>query len=147
MPVGRPLRRGPRVAAAGQRDAGIGQRGPGQLGLGRGVLGSLACLLDRGGRHDARSRAHPPPGGGEAVAVGRHHDEVVTGEREVDGLLPAVDPHGPAHQGVEHRLRHVAAPASPHVGPDRLGAAAGGQVPDPGGRRPVRVSEGPAPHR
>ena len=94
--VGRPLGRGTGVAGPGQHDARLGQLRPGQLGRGGGLLRPAPRLLDRGRGHHAGARAHPPARGGETVALGRHHDQVVAGEREVDRLLPAVDAHGPA---------------------------------------------------
>ena len=125
-----------------ERDAGVGQGGAGQLGRGRRVLGLTASLLDRGGRHHARSRAHAPTGRRETVPFGRDDDEVGTGQREVDCLLPPVDPHGPTHQGVEHRFGRLATAAGPHVGPDGLGAAAGRRVLCRGCLRRVRVTRG-----
>ena len=144
MPVVGPLGRGARIAAAAEHNAALGELGPGQLGGGGGVLGPAPRLVDRGGRDHARRRTHPPARGGEAVALGRDHHEVVAGEREVDGLLPAVDPDGAADQGVEHRLGDRSAVAHPHVAPHGLGAAAGRELagPDRGRRLPGR-QDGP----
>ena len=115
------------VTATAEHDPALGEVGPRQLGDRRGVLGPAACLLDGGGGHDARGRAHAPSGGREAVAFGGDHHEVVAGQREVDGLLPAVDADGPADERVEHRLGDRPAVAGPHVAPDRFGTAARGQ--------------------
>ena len=112
--------------------------GPGQLGGGGGLLGPAPCLLDRGGGDHAGGRAHAPARGGEAVALGRDHDEVVAGEREVDGLLPAVDAHGPADERVEHRLGD----RRRRGGPGR-GARTGSAL-LPGGQRRRRAGGGRA---
>ena len=134
MAVGRPLGRGPRVAGPGQDDARLGQVRPRQLGRGGSLLGPATRLFDRGGGDDARARSHPPAAGGEAVTLGGDHDEVVAGEREVDGLLPAVDAHGPADQRVEHRLGDGTTLADPDVAAHRLGAAPRRQRADVGPR-------------
>ncbi len=109
--------------------------------------GPAPGLLGRGCRHHAGGRAHPPARGGEAVALGGHHDEVVAGEGEVDRLLPAVDADRPADERVQHGLGSGPAAACPDVGAHRLGAAAGRERIEPrcaGGRRRPGA---PAPRR
>ena len=113
--------RASRARASTMRDS-VRSR-PRQLGRGGGLLGPSPRLLDRGRGDHAAARAHPPAGGGEAVALGGDHDQVVAREREVDRLLPAVDPDGPADERVEHRLGDRPAVARPDVAADRLGTA------------------------
>ena len=138
VPVVGSLRAGAGIAAAAEHNAALGQVGPGQFGGCGGVLGPAARLFDRGSRHHAGRRAHAPAGRCEAVTFGGDHHEVVAGQREVDGLLPPVDPDGATDQGVEHRLGDRSPLPHPHMAPDRLGTAAGGQLPDPRRRRPWR---------
>ena len=138
VPVGLALGRGPGVTGPGQGDAALLQGGAGLVGHGGGLGGAGLGLLDGGGGDHAGGRADPPAGGGEAVALGGDHDQVVAGQGEVDGLLPAVDPDGVAEEGVENGLGRLLAVAGVDVGPHRLGAAAGGQVAGGGAGGPGR---------
>ena len=123
------------VATPAEHNAALGEVGPGQFGSGGRVLGPAPRLFDRGGGDHAGGRAHAPPRGGEAVTLGSDDHEVVAGQREIDGLLPAVHPDGAPDQGVEHRFGDRPALAHPHVASHRLGAAARGQLARPGRAR------------
>ncbi len=104
MTVVDPLRGGPGIPATAQDNAAVTEVRPRQLGRGGGVLGPAARLLDGGRRDHAGRRPDAPARGREAVALGGDHHEVVAGQRQVDGLLPAVDPDGATDERVEHRL-------------------------------------------
>ncbi len=144
--VGRTLGRGAGVACPRRRDAGLGQRGLGELGRGGSGFGPALRLFDRGLGDDTGGVAHAPARGGEAVALGRDHDEVVAGEREVDGLLPAVDAYGAADKRVEHGLGDCTALAGADVRAYGLGAGAG-REPRRGGVRPAAPRSAGAPAR
>ncbi len=109
------------IAGLGQGHPAAGQVGPGRVGQCRRFGAAPLRLLDRSGRHHAGRRAHAPPGGGEAIPLGGHHDEIVALEGEIDGLLPPVDPDGMADQRIEHGLGDRLAVTGPHVAAHRSG--------------------------
>ncbi len=133
MPVELTVRHGQGVPGAGERRPAAGQLVPRPVGRRGRIGGAMLGILDGGRGDHAGRRAHPPPGGGEAVALGGHDDEVVALERQLNGLLPSVHPDGAPDEGVEHRLGDRLAVAGPHVAAQRLGRRARRQVDARGG--------------
>ena len=131
------------IAATAEHNAALGEVGPCQSGRRGRVIGPAARFFDGSGRDHAGRRAHPPPRGGETIAFGGDHHEVVAGQREVDGLFPPVHPDGTADEGVEHRLGDRSTLPHPYVTPHGLGTAAGGQLADSRCRRRARRQDGP----
>ena len=104
----------------------------GTPGLALGHLGPVAGLLDDRGRDHAAAGPHAPARRREPVAVPGDHDQVRTGQRQVDRLGPAT---GGTARAVEQRVEHAveagelpAAGTRPDVAADRLGPRGHGRA-------------------